>query len=293
MIGVGLLYQKGYCRQYLNVDGWQQESYPDNDFYNLPVSRVLDGTGKQACVEVDLAGEVVKVRIWKIQVGRVPLYMLDSNDPANSREARSITAELYGGDQEMRIRQEIVLGTGGAKALHLLGFWPFVYHLNEGHAAFAALERIRLTMRSYRVPFDVAMEAVAASTVFTTHTPVPAGIDLFAPGLVERYFRNYVPELGINVKDLLDLGRENPNDPGSSLSMAVLAMRLSRGVNAVSELHSRVSKKMWASLWPHVDEEDIPIGYITNGVHVPSYISKEMGDLLSRVLGRGLDTGTG
>ncbi|MEW6348759.1 MAG: alpha-glucan family phosphorylase [Thermodesulfobacteriota bacterium] len=285
LIGIGLLYQKGYCRQYLNVDGWQQESYPDNDFYNLPVSRVLDGTGKQATIEVDLAGEIVKIRIWKIQVGRVPLYMLDSNDPANSEAGRSVTAELYGGDLETRIRQEIVLGIGGARALHLLGFWPFVYHLNEGHAAFAALERIRLTMKAYRVPFDVAMEAVAASTVFTTHTPVPAGIDLFQHDLVDRYFRNYTQGLGITVKDLLDLGREDPNDRYSPLSMAVLAMRLSRGVNAVSELHSRVSKKMWARLWPHVDKDDIPIGYVTNGVHVPSYVSKEMADLLSRYLG--------
>jgi len=285
LIGMGLLYQKGYFKQYLNIDGWQQESYPDNDFYNLPISSVNDGTGKQACFDLELDGKTVKILIWKIQVGRVPLYLLDTSHPTNSESARRITAELYGGDLEMRIQQEIVLGIGGARAFHLLGLWPVVYHLNEGHAAFAALERIRQSMTTYRVTFDVAMEAVAASTVFTTHTPVPAGIDMFPPDLVERYFRKYMESLGMTVKDLLDLGRQDPSDRTSSLSMAVLALRLSRGVNAVSKLHSRVSKKMWRSLWPHLDEEDIPIGYVTNGVHIPSYLSKEMSDLFARYLG--------
>lgn len=287
LIGVGLLYQKGYFAQYLNIDGWQQESYPDNDFYNLPVSPVLDSAGNQAFFDLDLESRKVKVLIWKIQVGRVPLYVLDTSHPSNSESARRITAELYGGDVEMRMQQEIVLGIGGARALHLLGLWPVVYHMNEGHAAFAALERIRQTMLTYRVSFDVALESVAASTVFTTHTPVPAGIDLFPPELVERYFRGYVESLGMTMQNLLDLGREHPEDRSAPLSMAVLALRLSRGVNAVSELHGRVSKKMWRSLWPHVDEADIPIGYVTNGVHIPSYVSKEMGDLFARYLGDG------
>jgi glycogen phosphorylase len=287
LMGIGLLYQKGYFRQYLSIDGWQQESYPDNDFYNLPVSRVLDGTGNQACIEIDLMEDRVKVLIWKVQVGRTPLYLLDTNHPDNSEAARRTTAELYGGDSEMRIRQEIVLGIGGARALHMLGFWPFVYHLNEGHAAFAALERIRQSMTTYGVPFDVALEAVSASTVFTTHTPVPAGIDIFSRDLVERYFKGYMASLGMTVKDLLNLGRENPADEKSPISMAVLALRMSRGVNGVSKLHGQVSKKMWRAMWPHVDEEDIPIGYVTNGVHVPSYVSKEMADLFARYLGEG------
>ncbi|HTY21991.1 MAG TPA: alpha-glucan family phosphorylase [Desulfomonilaceae bacterium] len=287
LIGMGLLYQKGYFKQYLNIDGWQQESYPDNDFYNLPVSPVMDATGRQATLDLNLDAEKVKILVWKIQVGRIPLYLLDSNHPENSDSARRVTAELYGGDTEMRIKQEIVLGIGGARAFHLLGLWPFVYHLNEGHAAFAALERIRQAMITYRVPFDVALESVAASTVFTTHTPVPAGIDRFPPDLVERYFRGYVDSVGLTVKDLLDLGRENPDDKSSPLSMAVLALRLSRGVNGVSRLHGQVSKKMWRNLWPHVDEEDIPIGYVTNGVHIPSYVSKEMADLFERYLGEG------
>ncbi len=287
LIGMGLLYQKGYFKQYLNVDGWQQESYPDNDFYNLPISRVLDGTGNQVSFDLELDRTNVKILVWKIQVGRIPLYLLDSSHPSNSESSRRITAELYGGGPEMRIQQEIVLGVGGARALHLLGLWPSVYHLNEGHAAFAALERIRQSMIAYKVPFDVALETVAASTVFTTHTPVPAGIDLFAPDLVDRYFRRYMDSLGMTVKDLLDLGRQNPDDRSSPLSMAVVALRMSRGVNAVSELHSRVSRKMWRSLWPHVEEEDIPIGYVTNGVHIPSYLSKEMADLFGRYLGEG------
>ena len=287
LVGIGLLYQKGYCTQYLNIDGWQQESYPENDFYNLPIVPVQDGSGNQAELELELCDRNIKILIWKIQVGRVPLYVLDTNHRSNSAEDRMITAELYGGDTEMRIKQEIVLGIGGARAIHLLGLWPFVYHLNEGHAAFAALERVRQTMTNYRVPFDVAMESVAASTVFTTHTPVPAGIDMFPQELVERYFARYMASLGMTVKDLLALGRENPDDGRSPLSMAVLALRLSRGVNAVSELHSRVSKKMWRSVWSHVEYDDIPIGYVTNGVHIPSYVSKEMADLFARYLGDG------
>jgi starch phosphorylase len=287
LVGMGLLYQKGYFKQYLNVDGWQQESYAPNDFYNLPLSRVMDGTGDQFAFDLEMADKKIKVRVWKIQVGRIPLYLLDSSHPSNPEHFRRITAELYGGDAEMRIQQEFVLGVGGARALHELGLWPSVYHLNEGHAAFAALERIRQSMTTYRVPFDVALEAVAASTVFTTHTPVPAGIDLFPAELVERYFSGYMHSLGMTVKDLLDLGRQNPDDKTSPLSMAVLALRMSRGVNAVSKLHSEVSRKMWSSIWPHVDEDDIPIGYVTNGVHIPSYVSKEMADLFARYLGEG------
>ncbi|MFH1112892.1 MAG: alpha-glucan family phosphorylase [Pseudomonadota bacterium] len=287
LIGIGLLYQKGYFTQYLNIDGWQQESYPENDFYNLPVSPVLDGTGKQAELDLVLGDRSVKILIWKIQVGRIPLYLLDTNHRSNSPEDRMITAELYGGDSEMRIKQEFILGIGGARAIHFLGLWPFVYHLNEGHAAFAALERVRQNMTTYRASFDVAMESVAASTVFTTHTPVPAGIDLFSPDLVHKYFKVYMESLGLSVKDLLALGRENPDDDASPLSMAVLALRLSRGVNAVSELHSRESKKMWRNIWHDVEEDDIPIGYVTNGVHIPSYVSKEMGDLFARYLGDG------
>ncbi len=287
LIGVGLLYQKGYFKQYLNIDGWQLESYPTNDFYNMPLRPMIDETGKQASFDMDITGVTAKIMIWKAQVGRVPLYLLDSSHPSNPEFIRKITSELYGGDTETRIQQEIVLGIGGSRALHKLGVWPFVYHMNEGHAAFSALERIRLTMSIYRVPFDVALEAVSASTVFTTHTPVPAGIDLFSPDLVERYFGRYMQLMGMTTKDLLGLGRENPTDSAAPLSMAVLALRLSRGVNAVSRLHSSVAKRMWKNLWPGLDTANVPIGYVTNGVHIPSYVSKEMADLFERYLGEG------
>ncbi len=293
LIGMGLLYQKGYFKQYLNVDGWQQESYPTNDFYNLPVRPMLDETGKQASFDLDIAETKAKILIWKVQVGRIPLYLLDSSHHSNPEPIRRITSELYGGDAETRIQQEIVLGIGGARALHQLGVWPFVYHLNEGHAAFGALERIRQTMAIYRVPFDVALEAVSASTVFTTHTPVPAGIDLFSVDLVERYFSGYMRTLGMSVKDLLDIGRENPADSTSPLSMAVLALRLSRGVNAVSKLHGRVAKKMWKNLWPSLEDEDIPMGYVTNGVHIPSVRLEGNCGSFCPVSWRRLDRGTG
>ncbi|MCL5122928.1 MAG: alpha-glucan family phosphorylase [Deltaproteobacteria bacterium] len=287
LIGLGLLYQKGYFRQYLNIDGWQQESYPDNDFYNMPISPVGDGSGGQLSFDLELDGVSVKILIWKVQVGRIPLYLLDSSHPSNPASKRLITAELYGGDLEMRIMQEIVLGVGGARALHLLGLWPFVYHLNEGHAAFAALERIRQTMITYKTSFEIAMEAVTASTVFTTHTPVPAGIDLFPQDLIYKYFRRYMESMGMTVKDLLDLGCANLNDKSSPFSMAVLALRLSRGVNAVSKIHHDVSKKMWGYLWPQVEQDDIPIGYVTNGVHIPSFHNERMSDLFDRYLGEG------
>ncbi|MEW6533518.1 MAG: alpha-glucan family phosphorylase [Thermodesulfobacteriota bacterium] len=287
LVAVGLLYQKGYFKQYLNIDGWQQESYPDNDFYNMAVTPVHDSAGEHFGFELPVAERTVKVLLWKVDVGRIRLYLLDTNHPSNSPADRAITAELYGGDGETRMRQEFVLGIGGARALHLLGLWPFVYHLNEGHAAFAALERIRQTMTTNRVPFEVALEAAAASTVFTSHTPVAAGIDLFPPDLVERYFKGYMSTLGLSVADLMALGRENPFDQSSPLSMAVLALRVSRGVNGVSKLHSQVAKRMWSKLWPDVDKEDIPIGYVTNGVHIPSYVSKELADLFERYLGEG------
>ncbi len=287
LMGVGLLYQRGYFKQYLSIDGWQQETYPNNDFFNMPVQPVMDGAGNQASFHLDVGGDRVKTLIWKIQVGRIPLYLLDTSDPSNSVEGRKITAELYGGDLEMRIRQEITLGIGGAKALHLLGFWPFVYHLNEGHAAFAALERTRQSMVAYGAPFEVALEAVASSTVFTTHTPVPAGIDLFPPDLIKKYLTGYMGQMGLSVDDLLDLGREDPTDKQSAFSMAVLAIRLSRGCNGVSELHGHVSRKMFKRLWPNVDEQDTPIGHVTNGVHIPSYVSQEMAELIVRYLGEG------
>lgn len=197
LVGVGLLYQQGYFRQYLTADGWQQERYQDNDFYNLPVTPLRDQEEREILVEVRLAGQTVKVKVWRADVGRVPLLLLDTNIPDNRPDLQDITDQLYGGDQENRIRQEYVLGIGGLRALRAAGFDPAVCHMNEGHSAFLSLERIRTLMREHQVSFAEALEAVRAGSVFTTHTPVPAGFDIFPPEMVERYFAEYVHEVGI------------------------------------------------------------------------------------------------
>ncbi|HNR38793.1 MAG TPA: alpha-glucan family phosphorylase [Acidobacteriota bacterium] len=285
LYGIGLMYQKGYFQQYLNNDGWQQEHYPVNDFYNMPVIPLRDDAGAPLTVTVDLAGVTVTAQLWKVDVGRVPLYLLDTNLPENPPDCREITAQLYGGDTELRIRQEILLGIGGVRALGRLGLNPLVFHMNEGHSAFAALERIRLLMTQHKVSFDDAREAVYASSVFTTHTPVPAGNDMFPRYLMEKYFGAYVQQLGLSFQDLMSLGRQNPGDEAEPFCMTVLAIRLSAHTNAVSRLHGTVSRRMWQGIWPDVPESDIPITHITNGVHIPSWISFEMSTLYQRYIG--------
>ncbi len=275
LVGVGLLYLHGYFRQRINRDGWQQESYPENDFYTMPIRLVQDEEGRDVTVIVDILGRNVEVGIWKAQVGRVPLYLLDTNRRANAPEDRAITGALYGGNQDTRIRQEIVLGIGGMRALAALGVFPTMTHMNEGHSAFLALERIRTLMREHELSFSEASEIVAASTLFTTHTPVPAGIDNFPPDLVMRYLGRYAEELGLSPEEFLDLGRREQGDPACPFSMAVLALRLSGYANAVSALHAEVSRNMWAFLWPDVPQSEIPIGYITNGVHTRTWLSDE------------------
>jgi starch phosphorylase len=285
LIGVGLLYQQGYFRQYLNPDGWQQELYPDNDFYNLPLTLERQLSDAPLLVEVEYPGRVVKAQVWRAHVGRVPLYLLDTNVDANRPEDRDITDQLYGGDDELRIRQEILLGIGGIRALEALGLRPTVYHMNEGHSAFLALERIRLLMEEDGLSFAEAREAATGGHVFTTHTPVPAGIDWFHPDLVDRYFSHYYPRLGISRHDFLGLGRMNPADNGGYFCMAILAMRLANKTNGVSQLHARVSREMWQEVWPQVPVDEIPILGITNGIHPRSWISHDMADLYDRYLG--------
>jgi starch phosphorylase len=283
LVGVGLLYQQGYFRQYLSQSGWQQEAYTANDFYNLPVSPVLDAGGHPVTVEVRLAGRPVYAQVWKAQVGRVPLYLLDTNFEANAHlEDRDLTDQLYGGDREMRIRQEILLGIGGYRALRLLGLQPTVFHMNEGHSAFLALEHIRQLMRTRNLNFAQARELASASLVFTTHTPVEAGHDYFPPELMSRYFGDMAGELGLSLPNLLDLGRvESKRD----FCMTVLALRLATRANGVSKLHGEVSREMWQSLWPGVPLAEIPIGHVTNGVHFRSWISAEFNLLYDRYLG--------
>ncbi|MFN4259097.1 MAG: alpha-glucan family phosphorylase [Gemmataceae bacterium] len=285
LVGVSLMYRQGYFRQYLNVDGWQQERYPENDFFNLPLVPEMRSDGTPLLVSVPLPGRDVWVRIWRIQVGRVPLYLLDANISRNTPEDRNITAQLYGGDVDTRIRQEMILGIGGIRALKALGKAPTVCHMNEGHSAFCGLERIRMIMEEQNLDFHTAREAVTAGTCFTTHTPVPAGNDVFAPHLVEHYFANYMQQLKIDRNEFLGLGRQNPDDPHEAYCMTVLAIRLANTSNGVSKLHGQVSRKMWKSIWPELPDAEIPITSITNGVHTRSWLAPELVQLFDRYVG--------
>jgi starch phosphorylase len=285
LVAVGLMYRRGYFRQYLNADGWQQEQYPEADYYNLPIALERRSDGVPVTVEVEFPGRKVQAQVWRAQVGRVPLYLLDTDLEANGPEDRAITGYLYGGDRDMRIRQEILLGVGGIRALDALGIEPTVCHLNEGHSAFLTLERIRRLIVRHKVGFAAAREVVAASNVFTTHTPVPAGIDVFAPELMDRYFGPYYRQLGLSPDAFVGLGRQNPADGNEPFSMAVLAIRLSGATNGVSALHGRVSRRMWSGLWPGVPVDDLPITSITNGVHVRGWLSHDMAGLFDSYLG--------
>jgi len=283
LVGVGLLYQQGYFRQYLSQSGWQQESYVDNDFHNLPVSLVYHSDSSPVMVEVELAGQLVHAQVWRVQVGRVSLFLLDTNIPSNARsEDRDLTDQLYGGDREMRIRQEILLGIGGYRALQAIGLQPTVYHMNEGHSAFLALEHLLHLMRTHDLSLPEARELASASLVFTTHTPVEAGHDYFHADLINRYFGQTARQLGLSQADFLELGRTDGN---GDFCMTVLALRLASRANGVSKLHGEVSRKMWQSLWPNVPVKEIPIGHVTNGVHFRSWISADFNQLYNRYLG--------
>ncbi len=285
LVGVGLAYAEGYFRQVLNADGWQGESYPSNDWRRMPVSPILDGTGSRLVIRVQYPDGIVLAQLWKVQVGRVPLLLLDANLKENSPADRSITGSLYGGDQEFRVRQEIMLGIGGVHALEAMGLSPTVCHMNEGHSAFLAIERTGRVMRERGVSFHVASEANSAGNIFTTHTPVPAGNDAFDPALVRRYLEPYRAALGVSEAELLGLGRIDPRDQSASFSMPVLAFRTSDHYNGVSQLHGEVSRRMWQGLWPDLPTHEIPIESITNGVHTASWVAHEMGALYTRYLG--------
>ncbi|MBS1811193.1 MAG: alpha-glucan family phosphorylase [Acidobacteria bacterium] len=286
LVAVGILYQEGYFRQYLNDAGWQQEIYQENDFFTLPLTLECNKDGTPITIEVPFPGRNIYAQIWRAQVGRVPLYLLDTNIPANPRkEDQDITDQLYGGDNELRIKQELMLGIGGYRALEALGITPDVYHLNEGHSAFLALERMRRLIETEHLSFAEAREAVSAGLIFTTHTPVPAGHDYFPPDLMARYFGDYAGKLGLSFRDFMALGRKDPNDDNEQFCMTVLALRLAQHSNAVSRLHGQVSRKMWQSLWPNVPEDEIPIGHVTNGIHFRSWISQEMDEIYNRYLG--------
>jgi starch phosphorylase len=288
LVGVGLLYRNGYFQQYLSADGWQQEAYPELDFYNLALEQQKNADGSPVRVRVDLPDNAVFCNVWKISVGRIPLYLMDTNLPENSPADREITSKLYGGGTEMRIKQEIVLGIGGARALEALNVPVTVFHMNEGHSAFSALERIRVLLEKYpQLTFDEVRQQVMATSIFTTHTPVPAGIDMFPPDLMVKYFRTYWPSLKLNEDGFLALGREDVSNNKQGFSMAVLAIRLADGINGVSWLHGDVSRKMWHNLWPQVPPDEVPIKYVTNGIHTRSWLSPDIAFTLDRYLGDG------
>jgi glycogen phosphorylase len=284
LVGVGLLYGNGYFRQALNIDGWQQELYPPNDWSNMPVHRHVGDDGEQLHVDVVMAGTPVRAAIWRAQVGRVPLYLLDTNIEANPPELRDITASLYGGDRERRVRQELLLGIGGARALQAVGIAPTVFHMNEGHSAFLALERLRVLMHEHALPLPAALEQVTGSTVFTTHTPVPAGNEVFDVELVRPYLEPVAADLGLTWDALVDMGQA-PGQDDSQFGMTPLALRTAAFANGVSKLHGEVSRGMWQSLWPQLPVDEVPISSVTNGIHPRTWLSREMGQLLDRYLG--------
>jgi starch phosphorylase len=286
LVAVGLLYQEGYFQQYLNNDGWQQESYPANAFDTMPMTQITDGQGQPLKIYVKFKDRPAAMYVWKVQVGRVPLFLLDTDIDENPPDIRGTTAQLYGGDRENRIRQEIVLGVGGIRALKAMGITPTVVHMNEGHSAFSALERINLLRKDQGLSFDAAREVVRASTVFTTHTPVPAGNDTFAPDLARAYFEEYAKELGISWPVLLGYGRVNPRDDGEPFGVTPLSLRLSAHANGVSKLHGLVSRHMWQNIWPKTPVEDTPIDSVTNGIHTSSWTAREIARLYSRYLGQ-------
>ncbi len=285
LTGVGLLYQKGYLQQSLNPDGWQQERNPINDFYTQPVLPVKDRNGGDLMVSVKLPTGIVYIKVWHMDVGRVKLYLLDTNIAENSRaDHREITDQLYGGDIHTRIRQEIVLGIGGLRALDALEIKPTVFHMNEGHSAFLAVERIRLLMQSHKLNFDEAYSASRLNNVFTTHTSVPAGIDLFDAGLMHLYFDEYCGENGIPFDRFLALGKRNTSDYNEPFSMAIAAFQTAAYRNAVSSLHRQISQEMWQDLWPKLPVWEIPITSVTNGVHLPTWLNGDLAQIYDQNL---------
>ena len=288
VVGVGLLYQQGYFRQVIDKDGSQQALFPYNDPGQLPITPLRRANGEWLRFEIELPGYSVWLRAWEARVGRARLYLLDSNDAANYPAHRAITSELYGGGPELRLKQELLLGIGGWRLLDAIGIRPAVCHLNEGHAAFAVLERARGFMQASGQPFEVALAVTRAGNLFTTHTAVAAGFDRFAPALIGQYLAGYAEQkLGITLGELLALGRQNPTDSSESFNMAYLAVRASGAVNGVSRLHGKVSRHIFEPLFPRWPEDEVPVGHVTNGVHMPSWDSAPADEPLDRGLRQG------
>ncbi len=280
LVAIGLFYRHGYFRQSLNLDGWQQERFPDLDPFAMSLE-LCDGVR----VELDLAGRTLVAQVWAAQVGRTPLYLLDSDLPENPPDLQLVTDRLYGGDVEHRLRQEMLLGIGGVRALEALGVDARVFHTNEGHAGFLGLERIRNLVQRDGLSVDEAVQAVRAGAVFTTHTPVPAGIDQFPRELIEQYFPSWCAACGVSADDLVRLGHRPGSEPGDRFNMAVMGMHLAERRNGVSRLHGEVSREMFADLWPGVPTEETPVGHVTNGVHGDTWVGPEMSELFEQHVG--------
>ncbi|HEY6370159.1 MAG TPA: alpha-glucan family phosphorylase [Candidatus Sulfotelmatobacter sp.] len=285
LVGIGLFYGQGYFRQRLDLGGWQREEYLKTDVNQMPMEVAIGKDGRPVVVEIETRSGRIRAKVWRVEVGRRDLLLLDSDVEGNAPEDRELTSRLYGGDLRIRIRQELLLGVGGLRALKALGISPGVLHLNEGHSAFAVLEAIRMRMEEEGLAFDAAVPRVSREVVFTTHTPVPAGHDRFDAGLIEEHIGPLREALGLSQESLMGLGREKPGNGDELFCMTVLALRLSRRANAVSALHAEVSRAMWTGLYRDKVEDDVPIGHITNGVHVPSWLAPQMFRLYDRHLG--------
>ncbi len=285
LIAIGLFYDQGYFKQHLDGEGYQQEEYLDTAVETQPMEPALDPDGKPIMVSIDTRNGTLLAKVWRMSVGRISLYLLDCDVEGNSPQDRELTSRLYGGDTRTRIRQELVIGIGGVKTLRALGITPGVYHLNEGHSAFAPLEVIHQRMEEDGLDFDDALREVAQQTVFTTHTPVPAGHDRFDSELMEEHLGPLCDKIGITHDQLMGLGRVEPQNDEETFCMTVIGLKLSRRANAVSSLHGHISRRMWANLWPWRVEEEVPIGHITNGVHVPTWLALPMRQLYEKHLG--------
>jgi len=283
LVGTGFLYNEGYFRQRVPSSGWQEAIHRRFDDDRSPIQLVHDDNGEPLTIHVPLGERDVEICVWHVALGRTPLYLMDANVEGNAPWDRRLTAQLYGGDQETRIQQEVILGLGGVRLLRVLGMEPAVWHLNEGHSAFLGFERLHELLRKGH-SLEEACDQVRASTVFTTHTPVPAGHDVFPFDLVEKYFRRQWQELEVDPSAMLELGSADEADGGPMFNMTALALRLSGARNAVSEIHGHVSRNMWQSIWPDRSAEDVPIGHVTNGIHTPTWVAREMDDLFQRHL---------
>ncbi len=282
LTGVGLLYRQGYFRQFLDENGWQQETYPETDLYNLPLKRIRDENGLGLNISVDGPEGVIHAAVWRIKVGRVALYLLDTNLQENSPETRQVTANLYAGDLQTRLAQEALLGIGGMRMLEALGLYPKVCHLNEGHSAFSSLERLALFMRTHGTDLKTAIEIIPRTTIFTTHTPVPAGHDVFPVNMVKPVIEPFKEALGASEEEILSWGQPPGTNPEAPVSMFILGARMAQFCNGVSRLHGAVARRMWCHLWPERPEDEIPISHVTNGVHSASWISPEHSLLFKR-----------